>query len=279
MGVNYDPKTVEGFGEEWNQFTQTELSDEELLDLFKSYFRLFPWDILPESPIGFDMGCGSGRWAKLVAPKVGKLCCIDASNKALEVAQKNLVNLDKCEFHNASFDNLPFLDGSMDFGYSLGVLHHIPDTFIGIKSCVKKLKPGAPLLLYIYYAFDNRPIWFRMIWRLSDLVRRFISKLPFRLKYILTQPIALIVYYPLARISSLFEHFGFDVNSFPLSIYRNRSFYTMRTDALDRFGTRLEKRYTKSQIQKMMEEADLECIKFSNDPPYWCSLGYKKKNP
>lgn len=43
-------------------------------------------------------------------------------------------------------DELPMDDESMDFAYSLGVLHHVPDTASGIKSCVEKLKPGATFL-------------------------------------------------------------------------------------------------------------------------------------
>ena len=66
-----------------------------------------------------------------------------------------------CEFHCASVDAIPLPDDSADFGYSLGVLHHVPDTQKGILECVRKLKPGAPFLLYLYYAFDNRPWWFR----------------------------------------------------------------------------------------------------------------------
>ena len=50
----------------------------------------------------------------------------------------------------------------------------------------------------------------------------------------------------------------------------------MRTDALDRFGTRLEKRFTKNQISKMMEEAGLENILFSDLKPYWHVVGYKE---
>ena len=46
---------------------------------------------------------------------------------------------------------MPIKDNSMDFGFSLGVLHHLPDPFEGIKSCVTKLKPGAPFLVYLYY--------------------------------------------------------------------------------------------------------------------------------
>ena len=167
-------------------------------------------------------------------------------------------------------------DGSADFGYSLGVLHHLPDTQQGIRECARKLKPGAPLLLYLYYAFDNRPAWFRFIWRLSDLLRRFISTLPFALRSPLCDLIAALVYWPLARISKLLEKAGLNVDHFPLSSYRNRSFYSMRTDALDRFGTRIEKRFTRKQISSMMEAAGLEGIVFS-ESPCWCAVGYKRE--
>jgi NDP-sugar pyrophosphorylase family protein len=91
----------------------------------------------------------------------------------------------------------------------------------------------------------------------------------------LSQPIALFVYLPLARFSLLLERLGFDVDSFPLSAYRNSSFYSMRTDALDRFGTKLEKRFTKTEIAEMMERAGLDNIVFS-DSVYWCAVGYRK---
>jgi ubiquinone/menaquinone biosynthesis C-methylase UbiE len=65
--------------------------------------------------------------------------------------------LNNCEFHLASVDEIPLPDSSQDFGYSLGVLHHIPDTQLALNACVKKLKLGAPFLLYCYYRFDNRP--------------------------------------------------------------------------------------------------------------------------
>lgn len=61
----------------------------------------------------------------------------------------------------------------------------------------------------------------------------------------------------------------------PLGFYRHLSFYTMRTDALDRFGTRLEQRFTRKQIQSMMESAGLINIRFSDDAPYWCAVGIR----
>jgi hypothetical protein len=49
----------------------------------------------------------------------------------------------------------------------------------------------------------------------------------------------------------------------------------MRTDALDRFGTKLEKRFSKKEIQTMMKRSQLKNIKFSKQPPYWVAVGTK----
>jgi len=76
---NLDVKTVSGFGDEWTRFDQTGLSEREREELFDRYFHIFPWQLLPADPVGFDLGCGSGRWASLVAPRVRRLHCIDAS--------------------------------------------------------------------------------------------------------------------------------------------------------------------------------------------------------
>lgn len=271
---NIDEKTVASFGDEWSRFDQLGMSNDEACKIFKEYFAVFPWDALPSDAEGFDMGCGSGRWARWVSPKVGKLHCIDPSN-AIEIAQTNLSANKNVSFHQASVDSHCLPPNSQDFGYSLGVLHHVPDTAAAISSCVDLLKPGAPLLLYLYYAFDNRPWWFHAIWRFSDFWRQLIYRLPPAIKNLTTDAIALLVYVPLAVMSSLTERLGFSVDSIPLSYYRKHSFYTMRTDARDRFGTPLEQRFTRNQIGKMMESAGLVNVCFSDAAPYWCAVGYK----
>jgi ubiquinone/menaquinone biosynthesis C-methylase UbiE len=273
---NIDRKTVQGFGDEWTRFDQRRLGEGERAQLFDRYFNIFPWHLLPDKAQGFDLGCGSGRWAALVAPRVHRLHCIDASESALTVARQNLAEHANCEFHVASVDQIPPAVNSMDFGYSLGVLHHVPDTEAGLKSCVGRLKPGAPFLLYLYYAFDNRPWWFRLLWRASDVARQAVSRAPMGVRYVLSQVIAATIYFPLARLSWLLERVGVKVDALPLSAYRAQSFYVMRTDALDRFGTKLEQRFTADQIRQMMERAGLERITFSNSVPFWCAVGFKK---
>ena len=274
MPENLDKQVVAGFGDEWSRFDQSSLEQAELDRMFDNYFNIFPWSALPAHAVGFDLGCGSGRWAKLVAPRVGLLHLIDPSD-AIEVAKRNLADAGNCVFHRAAVDAIPLDDSSCDFGYSLGVLHHVPDTEAGIRACVEKLKPGSPFLLYLYYRFDNRPAWFRMLWAISNAGRVVVSRLPHFIRYAISQVFAALVYFPLARGARLLESIGVDVINFPLSQYRNNSFYTMRTDALDRFGTRLERRFTKAEITAMMERAGLENLTFS-ETSFWTAVGYRK---
>lgn len=273
---NLDKKTIKSFGDEWSHFDQSGMSNKEAYKIFKNYFSLFPWSKLSKSSEGFDMGCGSGRWAKFVAPKVRLLHCIDPSI-AIEVAKKKLKNFNNIKFYQQSLDKNVLKENSQDFGYSLGVLHHVPDTKLAINSCVKLLKPGAPFLLYIYYAFDNRPSWFKFLWVISNYLRLFICILPKFLKCLICDLIAFFIYYPLARFGLIIKNLGYDLKNFPLNAYRNSSFYVMRTDSRDRFGTPLEKRFTKKEIYKMMQDTGLEKIEFKNSVPFWTAIGYKKK--
>src|SRR5690606_26204637 len=119
---------------------------------------------------------------------------------------------------------------SQDFGYSLGVLHHVPDTAAALRDCVEMLKPGAPFLVYLYYRFDNRPIWYALIWRASDIMRCGISRMPVGLKSTVTDVIAAAVYLPLARLALLGEKLRLNVDRWLLSSDRSTSFYAMRTD-------------------------------------------------
>ena len=274
--ANIDEQTVEGFGEEWSSFDQSELRGEEYRRLFDRYFGIFPFDEQSSKWVGFDLGCGTGRWAAGVASQVAMLHCIDPSAKALAVAQQRLSSRANVQFHLAAADTIPLPNDSMDFGYSLGVLHHVPDTAKALIDCVSKLKPGAPFLLYLYYRFDNRPVWFKSLWAAIDQVRRIVSRLPFRVRKTVTTIVAATVYWPLARASLLAENVGLNVQSVPLSAYRHLGFYTMRTDALDRLGTRLEQRFTKEEIAEMMTSAGLGSIRFSDREPYWVAIGNKE---
>lgn len=276
MKDNIDLQTVQGFGDEWDAFDQSGLTGDEYRHWFDAYFSIFPFESLPVGACGFDLGCGSGRWAAGIAPRVGELHCIDPAEKALAVARRRLQGMTNVVFHQAHANALPLPDSSQDFGYSLGVLHHIPDPEAGLRSAVACLKPGAPFLVYLYYRFDHRPAWFRALWRLSDHLRRRISRLPFPVRRRVTDVIAITVYWPLSRLARLIERAGRDPAAIPLSAYRHSSLYTLRTDALDRFGTRMEHRFLRPEIEAMLTAAGLTEIRFSESEPFWVACGIRQ---
>lgn len=272
---NRDDRVIEAFGEEWSRFPQASLETAERDTIFDDYFAIFPWKELPAGAIGADIGCGSGRWARVVAPMVGELHLVDASEQALEVARSNLAECNNARFLHASVGALPFPDQSLDFAYSLGVLHHVPDTRRALVEIARALKPGAPFLVYLYYALDNRPFWYRCLWRTSDAFRRVISVFPNSLRHLVSDLIAATVYWPLARTARLLLRCGRMPRSWPLAYYRDKSFYTMRTDALDRFGTRLEQRFTRDEISGLLSAAGFCQVEFSQHVPYWVAVARK----
>lgn len=267
-----EEKVIKDFGNEWNEFNQSGLKTEELESNFLQYFNIFPLNELDLSKTGFDLGCGSGRWAKLIAPKVKTLNCIDPSQKALEVAKLNLQNFNNINFIAKQISEIEINSNTQDFGYCLGVLHHTNQLNIGLKFCNRVLKKNSPFLIYLYYDLENRPLYYKLLWKFSNFLRKIISLLPFKFKKIITDVIAILVYFPCARISLLFNLMGFNVFNIPLSDYKNKSLYTMRTDALDRFGTKLERRFSKKDIKELLLNNGFKEVVFSSNMPYWVAF-------
>lgn len=270
---NEEKKTIENFGDEWKKFDQSKLPH-ELKKIFQQYFEIAKINKNFKKFIVADFGCGSGRWSKILSPYVKKVYCIDASDSVF-IAKKNLSKNSNISFVKANLNELPFKKNFFDFGFCLGVLHHIKDTKSALQQCIVSLKHGAKILMYFYYALDNKPFFYKFLWKLSNVARKIIVCLPRPIVKTITDLIAIIVYFPLSKICFALSLLKIDTKNFPLNFYKNSSFYTMRTDALDRFGTSIEKRYSKKEILKLLKECGLKNIIFSNKAPYWCVIATK----
>ena len=275
MISDIEKKVIKNFGHEWSHFDQGK-NDNELKKVFNDYFKIFPLKDLNKNSIGADIGCGSGRWARYILPKVKYMYLIDPSKESINIAKVNLQKFDNSKFMNIGVDSLNLINEELDFAYSLGVLHHIEDTQGALNICSSKLKKGAPFLIYLYYNFENKNLIFKLVWLISNIFRRVISILPFKIKKIITNMIALLIYLPLKYFYQILKLTPIKIKNFPLSYYHNKTFYMMKTDSLDRFGTLIEKRYSKKDIRKMLQKANFDNITFSTSEPYWTVLCYKK---
>ncbi len=271
-GGDLDGDTQESFGYEWQHFDAV-LSDYDVE--IDNYFGIVPLETFRDS-IVLDAGCGMGRWARQIADRpVRRLYAVDFS-RAIDRAAGTLADRPNAHCIQADVCNLPFRSGAMDFTYCLGVLHHLQDPDAGMRS-VARVTAG-PLLVYLYYALDNRPRFHRMLLAAATAVRKITARLPKRVMLGLSWVIGIGVYWPLARFAWLLERCGLGrlAHQMPLSHYRRYSVKFMAGDAFDRFATPIENRYSRAQIGAWLARYDRECV-FSERTPFWVSLGLPKK--
>ena len=271
--VNRDEKTISHFGEEWQRFNYSGRDGlaEDLDYQYKLYTQPLSRNILGTNCVAADFGAGSGRWAERLLPDVGQLYLVEPSLNAFKVLESKFENSEKVILLNESINKCSIPSESLDFAMSLGVLHHIPDTERALKKIFETLKPGGHFLGYLYYSFENKNVVYRFTWQISDLARKIISKSPTFIRKVTCEAIAAVVYFPLARLARIIEIFGMPFLDIPLHHYRKLPFYMMRNDALDRFGTPLEQRFSKQQIKQMLlnSGADEKSIIFSDSEPFW----------
>lgn len=273
---NIDKSTVDSFGQEWKAFH--EFSEKDLQRLGDSYFDIVTDGMINSETIAADFGCGSGRWTKYIAPRVKRIAAIDPSD-AIFAADELLADTPNAELFKGSISNLPFSDNYFDFGFSLGVLHHIPDTAQALKDCTKKIKPGGYFLVYLYYDFEDRGFFFKSLYWLSNLIRKPVSKMPSGAKKMVCDILAIFFYMPFVLLSWLLRFFGVSKkirSKIPLHGYESTSFYIIRNDSLDRFGTPLEQRFSRNQIETMMKDGGLTDITFGKNIPFWHAIGRKE---
>jgi SAM-dependent methyltransferase len=270
---NLDQQVIDSFGHEWAAFDYAESETDEALDSqFLAYCT--PIDLSQfnaKSSVAADFGAGSGRWASRLLPYFSLVYALEPSDGANNVLKNKFLKESRMKILQETVGVNSIPTRSLDFAMSLGVLHHIPDTGLAIKDVSSKIKTGGIFLCYLYYKLDSKPLYYRALFWSSNSLRWVISRLPYALRRLIARVIAAFVYLPLARTAKLLSNAGKNISNFPLHHYANMPFVMLQNDALDRFGTRLEQRFSKKEITEMLGNAgfDLSTLKFSDVEPFW----------
>jgi SAM-dependent methyltransferase len=270
---NLDQQLIDSFGHEWAAFDYAESETDDALDSqFSAYCT--PIDLSQfnaKSSVAADFGAGSGRWASRLLPYFSLVYALEPSDGATRVLKKKFSKESRMKILQETVGANSIHAESLDLAMSLGVLHHIPDTGLAIKDIAGKIKSGGVFLCYLYYKLENKPLYYRGLFWASNSLRWVISRLPYAIRRFIAQIIAVGIYLPLARTSKLLGNRGKDVSNLPLHHYANMPFVMLQNDALDRFATRLEQRFSKKEITEMLSKAgfDLSTLEFSDIEPFW----------
>lgn len=249
------------FGEEWALHPQIL---KEHAKEFSSYFDLIDLESLQNQRV-CDLGCGNGRWSYFLAPKCRELILIDFSD-AIFSARRNLTHSTNCLFFMGDLQKLPLKERFCDFLFCLGVLHHLPTPCLNATRDLKRY--ADTLLVFLYYALDNRPLHYRMILGIVTQIRWFLSKIrnqSFRTFFIFL--VTALVYKPMVLLGRCLKPLGISSHVPLFDFYHDKGFRRIQQDVYDRFFTRIEQRVTRQQIQELQNS--FSTLEISKNMPYW----------
>lgn len=139
------------FGFQWNRFARTQLDSANGTTRSRDTFiQRTGWGLKDlKGRRVLDAGCGMGRFAEICADAGAEVHAVDLSS-AVDAAYQNLGHRTNVYFYQGDIMNLPFPDESFDFVYSIGVLHHTPNTKAAFLRLSALLKPGGTIAIWVY---------------------------------------------------------------------------------------------------------------------------------
>jgi SAM-dependent methyltransferase/GT2 family glycosyltransferase/uncharacterized protein YbaR (Trm112 family) len=245
-------RTADSFAYEWTQFGR-------LRSEWRKNFVDYLQPHRPESLSGkllLDVGAGSGRHSAQAAAAGARVVAIDLGG-SIDVARRNL-NPDVLTVQ-ADGERLPFDHGTFDLVLSIGVLHHLADTEGALANLVPFVAPGGHLHVYLYWAPEVR--WHREVLRLVTAARRVTVRLPYRVLHRLCYPlaaglwVAVVIPYRFLKARPRTRRVA---ELLPLKTYADYPFTVLVNDQFDRFSAPIEHRFTRAQVQVMLERAGLQ---------------------
>jgi SAM-dependent methyltransferase len=253
------------FGAQWTLFARTQLDSASGQPISRDRFLRFTgWssDDLRGKDV-LDAGCGAGRFAEIALALGARVVAVDAS-AAVDACRRNLGSHPGLDVVQADLYRLPFVPGSFDFVYCLGVLQHTPDVERAFKALPRQLRRGGRLAVDLYPR-----LWRNLLWPkywLRPLTRRLS---PPALHALVSR--AFPVLYPVSQVLGRLPLVGRQLRYavpvanyegvLPLTPAQLREWALL--DTLDMLGPRYDQPQSASTLRRWFEEAGLEDIHVS----------------
>jgi ubiquinone/menaquinone biosynthesis C-methylase UbiE len=101
--------------------------------------------------LSLEIGCGYGRFVDTVQRMGGTVVGVDLSTDSINLAQRFVGLRPHVHLVQADLFHLPFRPGTFDHVFSIGVLHHAPDTQAAFASIVRFAKPNGQVAIWVYH--------------------------------------------------------------------------------------------------------------------------------
>jgi ubiquinone/menaquinone biosynthesis C-methylase UbiE len=199
-----------------------------------------------------DAGCGEGiDLASVALTTANRAVGVELSDGGIAATSARIAALPTAGLIQGNVLMLPFADRTFDGAYSYGVVHHTVDPEKAVREIARVLKPGAPLLLYVYEDFSSRSLSSRATLAAINTGRRIVAAMsPANIRRFCAV-IAPIVFVTCTWPS---RHFAF-AKAFPYPATQNPTLRSLIPDLYDRFAAPIEERYSESGARRLAEQA------------------------
>lgn len=268
----YDERrTIRSYSYQWRKFKQMFPQWEDIfLDLIRPLDRSFF-----QGKVGLDGGCGFGRSIYYAATFGAEMIGLDLS-EAIEAARENTSHLPNVHLVQGDIFHPPIKRQSLDFVYSFGVLHHLPDPKAGFTSLSRLVKPGAPMFVWVYRRGRGRQI------AAFTTMRALSTRMPLRTLNLACLGLAAGQWCAFLLPRKILSAVGArDLAArIPFSSYVQYPFRTLHTDWFDGLSVPLVNYYKPYEIAEWYRDASFERVQIESEETWnGRALGYRPAAP
>jgi len=247
------PEYASSFGYQWNRFRSVQLdSANGRRESEREMETTTGWTEADyRGRLVLDAGVGAGRYAEVVADKGGEVVGIDLTT-AVDAAYANIGRRDGVHLIQADIFAMPFRDATFDLAYSIGVLHHTPDTRAAFERVAQVVRPGGGLAVYLYARYGPGH-------RFPDAIRKVTTRLPPRVTLALSAA-AVPLYYPyrLPALGKLLHFF------LPVSLHPDWRWRWLET--FDWYAPRYQWKLLYPEVFRWFQESGFHEIEIFDEP-------------
>lgn len=261
--------SVDDFSTQWSNYTEHEgyfVSPELLDDVLAPFITL---EDLRDRHVA-EVGCGNGRFIKLMAPVASQVTAIEPCD-GIHNARKLLSDHDNVRFVHSEIYDVPAQEPpvrDLDYIFSIGVIHHVARPLDALKVMHGCLKEGGRCGIWVYGKEGNE-LYLATFGRLRSLT----MKMPHPALHALSTGLtpALVAYIAACR----------RIPALPMSDYMKRvlgrfDLETLRLTIYDQLNPKIAFYWTRDEVEQLMRDAGFKDIELNHRHGYsWTAVGTK----